>query len=157
MAPKSNFSLFTVTLLLALFWFLSNATAQLPQPSSPFAFLEHLKGCHKGDKVKGINDLKKYLHKFDGNAFDGPGGVLAHAFYPTDGRFHIDAAENWAVGGKPGAFDYESCALHEIGHLLGLAHSSVSGAAMAPSLPAGATVRGLHADDIAGIKALYNG
>ncbi|KAM5581536.1 hypothetical protein ABKV19_010660 [Rosa sericea] len=62
MAPKSDLSLFTVTLLLllALFSFLSNATAN----SSPFDFLEHLKGCHKGDKVKGINDLKKYLHNF---------------------------------------------------------------------------------------------
>ncbi|CAN6702634.1 unnamed protein product [Malus baccata var. baccata] len=36
----------------------------LTTSSSPFGFLEHLKGCHKGDKVKGIPDLKKYLEHF---------------------------------------------------------------------------------------------
>ncbi|KAJ0099317.1 hypothetical protein Patl1_21986 [Pistacia atlantica] len=31
---------------------------------SPFEFLNHLQGCHKGEKVKGIHELKKYLEKF---------------------------------------------------------------------------------------------
>ncbi|KAL6143351.1 PREDICTED: metalloendoproteinase 1-like [Fragaria vesca subsp. vesca] len=307
MAFKSKYSLFAITLLFALLTLLSYATASHPhnKSSSPFEFLDHLKGCHKGDKVKGINDLKKYLEKFgylnyknhshsdddefddlleeavktyqinyhlkstgtldgktvakmmmprcglpdiingtssmrsakkrhhhgsihttahyafpagnpkwpsskyhltygflpgtpseatgavarafatwagnthftfsqaqnyenadlkigfekgdhgDGSAFDGPGGVLAHAFYPTDGRFHYDADENWSVGAKPGAFDLETLALHEIGHLLGLDHSSVEGAIMSSGIPAGVT-RGLHGDDVQGIKALYN-
>ncbi|KAL6136375.1 hypothetical protein ACLB2K_061675 [Fragaria x ananassa] len=299
MAFKSKYSLFAITLLFALLTLLSYATASHPhnKSSSPFEFLDHLKGCHKGDKVKGINDLKKYLEKFgylnyknhshsdddefddlleeavktyqinyhlkstgtldgktvakmmmprcglpdiingtssmrsakkrhhhgsihttahyafpagnpkwpsskyhltygflpgtpseatgavarafatwagnthftfsqaqnyenadlkigfekgdhgDGSAFDGPGGVLAHAFYPTDGRFHYDADENWSVGAKPGAFDLETLALHEIGHLLGLDHSSVEGAIMSSGIPAGVT-RGLHGDDV---------
>ncbi|XP_077236999.1 metalloendoproteinase 2-MMP-like [Tasmannia lanceolata] len=30
----------------------------------PFQFLKELEGCHKGDSVKGLNQLKKYLQKF---------------------------------------------------------------------------------------------
>ncbi|KAK4857419.1 hypothetical protein QYF36_000389 [Acer negundo] len=90
----------------------------------------------------------------DGYPFDGPGRTLAHAFSPTDGRFHYDAAEPWAVGAVRGSFDLETVALHEIGHLLGLGHSQVQGAIMWPNIPAG-TTKGLHRDDIEGIRALY--
>lgn len=91
----------------------------------------------------------------DGNPFNGRGEVLAHAFAPTNGRFHYDADEPWAVGAVQGAFDLETVALHEIGHLLGLSHSSVEGALMYPSILAGVT-KGLHGDDIQGIRDLYN-
>ncbi|KAH7532562.1 metalloendoproteinase 3-MMP [Ziziphus jujuba] len=103
-------------------------------------------------------DLKIGFHRRDhgdGSAFDGPGGTLAHAFAPTDGRFHYDADETWSVGAVPNAFDLETVALHEIGHLLGLGHSSVEGAIMYSGIAAGVT-KGLHGDDIQGIKALYN-
>ena len=95
-----------------------------------------------------------WLFHGDGNPFDGPGGTIAHAYAPTDGRLHYDAHEQWAVGAFPGAMDVESVALHEIGHLLGLGHTSVREAIMFPSISAGVT-KGLHADDIKGIKALY--
>ncbi|KAJ9135247.1 hypothetical protein P3X46_032455 [Hevea brasiliensis] len=91
----------------------------------------------------------------DGSPFDGRGGILAHAFAPQDGRFHYDADEAWTVGATQGAFDLETVALHEIGHLLGLGHSSVEGAIMFSSIPSGVT-KGLHRDDIQGIRALYN-
>ncbi|XP_006495379.2 metalloendoproteinase 3-MMP-like [Citrus sinensis] len=94
----------------------------------------------------------------DGNPFDGrggPEGIIAHAFAPTNGRFHYDADEPWAVGAVQGAFDLETVALHEIGHLLGLHHSSVEGAIMYPSIAAGVK-KGLHGDDIQGIRDLYN-
>ncbi|XP_050383175.1 metalloendoproteinase 3-MMP-like [Argentina anserina] len=307
MATKYDLSLCIMTLLLALLTLLSYATASHPhnKTSSPFDFLEHLKGCHKGNRVKGINNLKKYLERFgylnyknhsrfnnddfddlleeavktyqinyqlkptgklddktvstmmiprcgfpdiingttsmlsakhrqhhgsihttahysfipgnpkwppskyrltyafapntrsdapaaiarafatwqknthftfsktsnyqsadlkisfqrrdhgDGVPFDGPLGVLAHSFSPTIGIFHLDAEENWSVGVKPGAIEMETLALHEIGHLLGLGHSSVKEAIMVSGLPAGVK-RGLHPDDIQGIKALYN-
>lgn len=32
--------------------------------SPPFEFLKHLQGCHKGENVKGLHELKKYLHTF---------------------------------------------------------------------------------------------
>ncbi|XP_073127545.1 metalloendoproteinase 3-MMP-like [Henckelia pumila] len=91
----------------------------------------------------------------DGHRFDGPGGTLAHAFAPTNGRFHYDADERWADGSVTGAIDLETVAIHEIGHLLGLGHSSVQGAIMYPSIRAGET-KNLHEDDIQGIRALYN-
>ncbi|KAF7135239.1 hypothetical protein RHSIM_Rhsim08G0060400 [Rhododendron simsii] len=95
------------------------------------------------------------LEHGDGVPFDGRGGTVAHAAAPTDGRFHYDADESWSMGAEPNAIDYETVALHEIGHLLGLDHSSVREAIMYSEVPVGAT-KGLHGDDIQGIKALYN-
>ena len=91
----------------------------------------------------------------DGAPFDGRGGTIAHAFAPTDGRFHFDADEPWSVGVRPRSFDMETVALHEIGHLLGLGNSSVEKAIMCPSLSTGRSKR-LHRDDIQGIRVLYN-
>ncbi|KAI5341101.1 PREDICTED: metalloendoase [Prunus dulcis] len=267
----STLYLFAITallfILLSLLSYAKASETHNNKTSSPFEFLDHLKGCHKGDKVQGIQDLKKYLEKFgylngntnnddyfddelestiktyqinyhlkitgtldaktvskmemprcgvpdtyhltygflqgtpseavgavarafatwqgnthftfsqaqsfesadlkigfgrgdhgDGanNAFDGPGKTAAHAFWPTDGRFHYDADETWVVGAVPGGVDLETVALHEIGHLLGLGHSSVPGAIMLPEILIGVTRQSLHADDIQGIRALYN-
>ncbi|KAF8005900.1 hypothetical protein BT93_K0245 [Corymbia citriodora subsp. variegata] len=90
----------------------------------------------------------------DNAPFDGPNGVIAHAFQPTIGMFHYDADEPWSVGPVRDSFDMETVALHEIGHLLGLGHSSVEGAIMYPSIGHGVS-KGLHGDDVQGIKTLY--
>ena len=63
MASKA-FSLFLFTLLLLPL--LSHGTSRNTnnKKSSPFDFLKHLQGCHKGDNVSGIKVLKSYLEQF---------------------------------------------------------------------------------------------
>jgi hypothetical protein len=92
----------------------------------------------------------------DAYPFDGPGGILAHTFYPAPpnaepvaGDMHLDADEAWHVGS---ATDLFSVALHEAGHALGLGHSSSPGAVMYPYYRFSS---GLTDDDIAGIRDLY--
>lgn len=102
----------------------------------------------------------------DGSPFDGASGVLAHAFYPSVppapptaimGDSHFDEAETWsvAVPVPAGGIDLVTVAAHEFGHALGLGHSAVTGALMAPFY--GGPMRTLHSDDIAGIQSLYGG
>ena len=92
----------------------------------------------------------------DGYPFDGPGGVLAHTFYPNPpnsepiaGDMHLDADEPWRTGTN---VDLYSVALHEAGHALGLGHSDRPGSVMYPYYHLST---GLTDDDIAGIRALY--
>lgn len=93
------------------------------------------------------------------------GTVLAHADFPpgfgvinnTMPRpLHFDdSEETWCIGAVAGQFDVETIALHEIGHLIGLAHSTVAGSVMWPSVSDNFTQHTPQADDLAGLGTLY--
>jgi matrix metalloproteinase-14 (membrane-inserted) len=90
------------------------------------------------------------------NKFDGKGGVLAHAFGPganLGGDTHFDDDEFWTIGNEQGT-DLIQVAAHEFGHSLGLAHSRVPGALMAPYYVYSDKLI-LSEDDIQGIQAIY--
>ncbi|XP_042485085.1 metalloendoproteinase 2-MMP-like [Macadamia integrifolia] len=118
---------------------------------SHFTFEEVAEGTSDADIVIGFH---RGDHG-DGYPFDGQGSTLAHAFSPTDGRFHYDADENWSTNPSQNMMDLESVAVHEIGHLPGLGHSSVQDAIMYAYISSGVEKRDLHSDDIAGIQYLY--
>ncbi|KAL1535404.1 interstitial collagenase [Salvia divinorum] len=91
----------------------------------------------------------------DGAPFDGPKGVLAHAFAPDDGHLHFDADENWSFRSRTiDAYHFETVATHEIGHILGMGHSTDIDALMFPSISMG-EIKELDVDDIYGISVLY--
>ena len=93
----------------------------------------------------------------DGDSFDGPGDVLAHASYPNPYQdrqvfLHFDDSERW-VNSATQNVDLLTVAAHEIGHNLGLDHSNDPNALMYPSYSA--PRRFLGQDDIAGVQSLY--
>lgn len=93
------------------------------------------------------------------------GGVVAHADFPpgfsvvVNGLplpLHFDDQEHrWVDGAVANSFDIETVALHEMGHILGLAHSSVGGAVMYPFVSPNFLKRALADDDKQGIRNLY--
>ena len=82
------------------------------------------------------------------------GGVLAHAFYPESGETHFDDQEFW-VDRETDGIDLTTVAAHEFGHALGLGHSAVEGALMAPYYQGYDPNFVLPQDDIDAIHSLY--
>ncbi|XP_063224622.1 matrix metalloproteinase-14 isoform X3 [Bacillus rossius redtenbacheri] len=91
----------------------------------------------------------------DGDPFDGPGGTLAHAYFPVyGGDAHFDDSETWTIKSFRGTNLFQVAA-HEFGHSLGLSHSDVRSSLMAPFYRGYDANFMLDQDDVQGIQALY--
>ena len=85
--------------------------------------------------------------------FDGPYGVLAHMYYPRNGKMHFDQAENYTAANS-GGINMHFVAAHEMGHGLGIEHSSNPDALMAPYY-LGYREQMLRDDDVKAVRHLY--
>ncbi|CAG6006263.1 unnamed protein product [Menidia menidia] len=89
--------------------------------------------------------------------FDGPQGVLAHAFQPGEGLggdVHFDEDETWTAGRQ--GYSLFAVAAHELGHSLGLTHSKDPSAIMYPTYKYRSSAPyALATDDVLGIQMLY--
>jgi len=95
---------------------------------------------------------------------DGAGGTVAQAYFPADvnssriaGDVQFDSSENWEIGNAKGssAFDLVRVAVHEIGHALGLDHSSRNTANLAPTVSPNDSFTALDRDDVDAILSIY--
>ncbi|XP_044522195.1 interstitial collagenase-like [Gracilinanus agilis] len=110
--------------------------------------------------TKGEADIKisfNYGDHYDNSPFDGPNGILAHAFQPgpgIGGDAHFDEEEKWTKDHTN--YNLYHVAAHEFGHSLGLGHSSDIGALMYPSYGfSDLNNIQLSQDDIDGIQFIY--
>lgn len=90
--------------------------------------------------------------------FDGPGGTLAWAYLPQGDDqpllMRFDIGERWTSSPTQRGVMMFNVACHEFGHLLGLTHSKVEGALMAPYYNPNVS-RPQWNDDIPRIQARY--
>ena len=128
------------------------------------------KGLSEWTKYSGINfvevsDIKKasvkirfgptdHGEKNPKAYFDGPYGVLAHMYYPRNGKMHFDEAENYTASNNGPGINLHFVAAHEMGHGLGIEHSNKPSSLMAPYY-IGYREQMLRADDIKAIRHLY--
>jgi hypothetical protein len=101
---------------------------------------------------------------FTSTSLDGAGRTLAQAYFPDDvnsarvaGDIQFDRAEQWEIGNSLGsrAFDLVLVAAHEIGHALGLDHTSATDSVMQDSVSPNQQFVGLGVSDVAAIQSLY--
>lgn len=104
-------------------------------------------------------------------AFDGLGGTLAHAGFPPGvasecinlmtesfaGNVHFDDAEIWEEDylGGTGRYSLTLITAHEVGHSLGLVHSTGANDVMRSAFDSDSSFGGLSSNDITNIRSGY--
>lgn len=89
------------------------------------------------------------------------GSTISFAELPAADGWRIVYYDTWLWSDGPGepdsgALDLQGDAMHEIGHVIGLGHSTVPGATMNPAITGtGTNARSIEADDIAGLQSIY--
>jgi matrix metalloproteinase-14 (membrane-inserted) len=122
---------------------------------TPLTFTEVCSTCSADLKIEFVKFSHRYNDHSNCNSFDGQGGVLAHAYFPSDGSIHFDESEDFSEYTHTG-INLRIVAAHEFGHALGLKHSFVTGALMYPYYPGYDDQKyKLPQDDINGIQSLY--
>jgi predicted Zn-dependent protease len=122
---------------------------------TPLKFTEVCSACSADFSIVFAEYHHKHYGNVDCNSFDGQGGVLAHAYYPSDGSIHFDESEEFTENTRDG-INLRIVAAHEIGHAIGIAHSFDQTALMYPFY------MGYHdysfklpQDDVNGVQSLY--
>lgn len=95
--------------------------------------------------------------------FDGEGGMVGGAYISNShhlGIMFFDFKEKWVLSSKgvvikEGDVDLESFVMHQIGHILGLEHSSVEEAVMYPIVLPKQKVELVNDDDLKKIQKIY--
>ncbi|XP_056647275.1 matrix metalloproteinase-2-like [Diorhabda sublineata] len=110
----------------------------------PQATTEYLKVTKKAFEVWIVRGKHYFRVNCQGrgecsSTFDGPGKVLAHAYFPKGNsciELHIDADDKWVLSLDGSSSEDQTSLLmvliHEIGHILGIAHSDIETAIMYP-------------------------
>ena len=122
--------------------------------------------CKKSEYNKDGHNLNVILFQDDDWTYRGIDGTLAKTSVTYndetgeiyDADIEVNAANNTVTlpGAKKVEFDLQAILTHEVGHFIGIAHSSGGSAVMAPTYASGSIAqRTLTPDDVAAVCAIY--
>jgi uncharacterized protein (TIGR03437 family) len=126
----------------------SNSVAAYTPPPGVLALSVLQAVSSPGQIDAGVCGPKAFNTTFAGQIVDADVVFNTSFSFSTDGRFVGGSATNQAS-------DMEGTFLHELGHVLGLHHTTLDSALMIPATQQAFPIRSLSSDDIAGINAAY--